>query len=33
MGHDVMLDRGWDRVLDTVLQFAADLPAWGHPVR
>ena len=29
MGHDVMLDRGWDDVLDTVLAFAADLPAWG----
>ena len=29
MGHDVMLDAGWDRVLDTVLDFAADLPAWG----
>ncbi|MBI1377395.1 MAG: alpha/beta fold hydrolase [Frankiales bacterium] len=29
MGHDVMLDAGWDRVLDTVLAFAADLPAWG----
>jgi hypothetical protein len=24
-----MLDRGWDAVLDTVLAFAADLPAWG----
>jgi hypothetical protein len=30
MGHDVMLDRGWDNVLDAVLAFAADLPAWGH---
>lgn len=29
MGHDVMLDAGWDRVLDTVLDFAADLPPWG----
>jgi pimeloyl-ACP methyl ester carboxylesterase len=29
MGHDVMLDVGWDRVLDTVLAFCADLPAWG----
>jgi pimeloyl-ACP methyl ester carboxylesterase len=29
MGHDVMLDRGWDSVLDTVLAFADDLPAWG----
>ena len=29
MGHDVMLDTGWDRVLDTVLAFASDLPAWG----
>jgi pimeloyl-ACP methyl ester carboxylesterase len=29
MGHDVMLDAGWDRVLDTVLAFAADLPPWG----
>jgi pimeloyl-ACP methyl ester carboxylesterase len=29
MGHDVMLDTGWDDVLDTVLAFAADLPAWG----
>jgi len=34
LGHDVMLDRGWDRVLDAVLAFAADLPAWGHaPLR
>ncbi|MDA8435186.1 MAG: alpha/beta fold hydrolase [Actinomycetales bacterium] len=34
MGHDVMLDTGWDRVLDTVLEFAADLPAWGSaPLR
>ena len=34
MGHDVMLDAGWDRVLDTVLAFAADLPAWGSaPLR
>ena len=32
MGHDVMLDTGWERVLDTVLQFAADLPAWGTAV-
>jgi len=30
MGHDVMLDRGNDAVLDTVLRFAADLPAWGR---
>jgi pimeloyl-ACP methyl ester carboxylesterase len=29
IGHDVMLDAGWDRVLDTVLEFCADLPAWG----
>jgi pimeloyl-ACP methyl ester carboxylesterase len=29
IGHDVMLDAGWDRVLDTVLDFAAGLPAWG----
>jgi pimeloyl-ACP methyl ester carboxylesterase len=29
MGHDVMLDAGWDRVLDAVLDFAAALPAWG----
>lgn len=29
MGHDLMLDTGWDRVLDTVLRFAAELPAWG----
>lgn len=29
IGHDVMLDAGWDRVLDTVLEFAAGLPAWG----
>ncbi len=29
MGHDVMLDAGWDAVLDTVLDFAADLPPWG----
>ena len=32
MGHDVMLDTGWERVLDTVLQFAANLPAWGTAV-
>jgi hypothetical protein len=30
MGHDLMLDAGWDRVLDTVLEFAAELPAWGR---
>lgn len=30
IGHDVMLDAGWDRVLQTVLDFAGDLPAWGH---
>ena len=24
-----MLDAGQDRVLDAVLAFAADLPAWG----
>jgi pimeloyl-ACP methyl ester carboxylesterase len=29
MGHDVMLDAGWERVLDTVLEFADDLPPWG----
>jgi len=29
MGHDVMLDAGWDAVLDTVLDFAAELPPWG----
>ncbi len=29
MGHDVMLDRGWERVLDAVLAFAGDLPPWG----
>jgi pimeloyl-ACP methyl ester carboxylesterase len=29
IGHDLMLDAGWDRVLDTVLRFAAELPAWG----
>jgi pimeloyl-ACP methyl ester carboxylesterase len=34
MGHDLMLDAGWDRVLDTVLAFCADLPAWGTaPIR
>jgi len=34
MGHDVMLDAGWDKVLETVLAFASDLPAWGSaPVR
>ncbi len=30
IGHDVMLDTGWDRVLDTVLEFAGSLPAWGR---
>ncbi len=30
MGHDLMLDRGWDRVLDTVLEFCAGLPPWGQ---
>ena len=30
MGHDVMLDTGWDGVLDTVLDFAGDLPPWGR---
>jgi len=30
MGHDVMLDAGWENVLDAVLAFAADLPAWGQ---
>ena len=29
MGHDVMLDAGWERVLETVLRFADELPAWG----
>lgn len=29
MGHDVMLDRGWEDVLSTVLDFAGHLPAWG----
>lgn len=29
MGHDVMLDRGWEQVLRTVLDFAGGLPAWG----
>ena len=29
IGHDVMLDAGWDRVLDAVLDFTAALPAWG----
>ena len=29
IGHDVMLDAGWDRVLDTVLGFVDELPAWG----
>jgi pimeloyl-ACP methyl ester carboxylesterase len=34
IGHDVMLDAGWDRVLDTVLEFCSGLPAWGTaPVR
>jgi pimeloyl-ACP methyl ester carboxylesterase len=31
VGHDVMLDAGWDRVLATVLDFAAGLPQWGTP--
>ena len=31
MGHDVMLDAGWERVLDTVLEFAGGLPAWAPP--
>lgn len=29
MGHDLMLDRGWEDVLATVLDFAAHLPPWG----
>ena len=29
MGHDVMLDSGWERVLETVLRFVDELPAWG----
>ena len=31
MGHDVMLDAGWDRVLAEVLAFAGTLPPWGSP--
>ena len=31
IGHDVMLDAGWERVLATVLEFADALPAWGAP--
>ena len=31
MGHDVMLDAGWDRVLGTVLEFAEGLPPWAPP--
>lgn len=30
IGHDVMLDAGWERVLSAVLEFAADLPPWGR---
>jgi pimeloyl-ACP methyl ester carboxylesterase len=30
MGHDVMLDRGWDDVLGTVLEFCDALPPWGQ---
>lgn len=30
MGHDVMLDGGWEDVLQVVLEFAGDLPAWGR---
>ena len=30
MGHDLMLDDGWDRVLETVLAFADALPPWGQ---
>ena len=33
MGHDVMLDVGWERVLDTVLEFAGALPPWGSASR
>ena len=29
MGHDVMLDAGWESVLATVLDFVDDLPPWG----
>jgi len=29
IGHDVMLDRGWERVLEVVLEFTAGLPPWG----
>lgn len=32
IGHDVMLDVGWDRVLQSVLDFAGSLPAWGRAV-
>jgi pimeloyl-ACP methyl ester carboxylesterase len=34
IGHDVMLDVGWERVLAAVLEFAADAPPWGSaPLR
>ena len=29
IGHDLMLDAGWDRVLAAVLDFAGHLPPWG----
>jgi pimeloyl-ACP methyl ester carboxylesterase len=33
MGHDLMLDTGWERVLAAVLEFAGGLPPWGRSGR
>jgi pimeloyl-ACP methyl ester carboxylesterase len=33
IGHDVMLDAGWQDVLDVVLAFSDDLPPWGQSRR
>lgn len=32
IGHDVMLDAGWEHVLAAVLEFADAVPPWGSPI-